>query len=109
MAKMEDFIAFRAAIGLLKSEGKETLIKETYQDCLRELKLPISKMKNRVLKIYADYSDEDISSQISKILKEKRYKNRCSGDFSDSTKSSFCVPKKSRRLVFYRRLSYSRW
>ena len=74
MAKMEDFIAFRAAIGLLKSEGKETLIKETYQDCLRELKLPISKMKNRVLKIYADYSDEDISSQISKILKEKDIK-----------------------------------
>jgi amidophosphoribosyltransferase len=74
MAKMEDFIAFRAAIGLLKSEGKETLIKETYQDCLRELKLPISKMKNRVLKIYADYSDDDISSQISKILKEKDIK-----------------------------------
>jgi amidophosphoribosyltransferase len=74
MAKMEDFIAFRAAIGLLKFEGKEALIKETYQDCLRELKLPISKMKNRVLKIYADYSDEDISSQISKILKEKDIK-----------------------------------
>ena len=74
MAKMEDFIAFRAAIGLLKSEGKETLIKETYQDCLKELKLPISKMKNRVLKIYADYSDEDISDQISKILKEKDIK-----------------------------------
>tara|TARA_B100000780_G_scaffold131630_1_gene92292 strand:- start:1712 stop:3577 length:1866 start_codon:yes stop_codon:yes gene_type:complete len=74
MAKMEDFIAFRAAIGLLKSEGKETLIKETYQDCLKELKLPISKMKNRVSKIYADYSDEDISDQISKILKEKDIK-----------------------------------
>ena len=74
MAKMEDFIAFRAAIGLLKSEGKETLIKETYQDCLKELKLPISKMKNRVLKIYADYSDDDISDQISKILKEKDIK-----------------------------------
>jgi amidophosphoribosyltransferase len=41
---------------------------------LRELKLPISKMKNRVLKIYADYSDKDISSQISKILKEKDIK-----------------------------------
>lgn len=74
MAKMEDFIAFRAAIGLLKSEGKETLIKETYQDCLKELKVPISKMKNRVSKIYADYSDEDISDQISKILKEKDIK-----------------------------------
>jgi amidophosphoribosyltransferase len=31
MAKMEDFIAFRAAIALLKSEGKEDVIKETLQ------------------------------------------------------------------------------
>ncbi len=74
MAKMEDFIAFRAAIDLLKSEGKEDLIKETYNDCLKELKLPSSKMKNKVKKIYSDYSDEDISNQISKILKEKEIK-----------------------------------
>ena len=74
MAKMEDFIAFRAAIALLKSEGKEDLIKETYNDCLKELKLPSSKMKNKVKKIYSDYSDEDISNQISKILKEKEIK-----------------------------------
>ena len=74
MAKMEDFIAFRAAIDLLKAEGKEDLIKETYKDCLKELKLPSSKMKNKVKKIYTDYSDEDISNQISKILKEKEIK-----------------------------------
>ena len=74
MAKMEDFIAFRAAIALLKSQGKEDVIDETYKDCLKELKLPSSKMKNRVSKIYADYSDEDISDQISKILKEKEIK-----------------------------------
>ena len=74
MAKMEDFIAFRAAIALLKSQGKEDVINETYKDCLKELKLPSSKMKNRVSKIYADYSDEDISDQISKILKEKEIK-----------------------------------
>ena len=74
MAKMEDFIAFRAAIILLKSQGKEDVIDQTYKDCLKELKLPSSKMKNRVSKIYADYSDEDISDQISKILKEKEIK-----------------------------------
>ena len=74
MAKMEDFIAFRATIALLKSQGKEDVIDQTYKDCLKELKLPSSKMKNRVSKIYADYSDEDISDQISKILKEKEIK-----------------------------------
>ena len=70
MAKMEDFIAFRAAIRLLKNEGKESIIKKTYQDCLKELKLPSLKMKNKVSQIYSDYSDEQISDQISKILKE---------------------------------------
>ena len=74
MAKMEDFIAFRAAIALLKSKGKEDVIKETYEECLKELKLPSSKMKNKVKKIYIDYTDEDISNQISKLLKEKEIK-----------------------------------
>ncbi|MDA9242213.1 amidophosphoribosyltransferase [Flavobacteriaceae bacterium] len=76
MAKMEDFIAFRAAISLLKSEGKENIIKETYKDCLEELKLPSLKMKNKVSKIYSSYTDEDISNEISKILKEKEIKTK---------------------------------
>ena len=70
MAKMEDFIAFRAAISLLKAEGKENKIKKIYRDCLAELKLPSNKMKNQVSQIYSDYSDYDISNQIAKILKE---------------------------------------
>ena len=76
MAKMEDFIAFRAAISLLKSEGKENIIKETYKDCLEELKLPSLKMKNKVSKIYSSYTDEDISNEVSKILKEKEIKTK---------------------------------
>ena len=74
MAKMEDFIAFRAAINLLKNQGKEGLIKKVYQDCLKELKLPAYKMKNRVCQIYSDFSDEEISGQISTMLKEKDIK-----------------------------------
>jgi amidophosphoribosyltransferase len=70
MAKMEDFIAFRAAVSLLKAEGKENKIKKIYRDCLAELKLPSNKMKNQVSQIYSDYSDYDISNQIAKILKE---------------------------------------
>ena len=74
MAKMEDFIAFRAAINLLKIQGKEGLMKKVYQDCLKELKLPAYKMKNRVCQIYSDFSDEEISSQISTMLKDKDIK-----------------------------------
>ena len=93
MAKMEDFIAFRAAIALLKLEGKENIIKETYKDCLEELKLPSTKMKNKVLKIYAGYTDEDISNQISKILKEKEIKTQVKVIFQTVESLHVACPK----------------
>jgi amidophosphoribosyltransferase len=93
MAKMEDFIAFRAAIRLLKNEGKESMIKKTYQDCLKELKLPSSKMKNKVSQIYSDYSDEQISDQISKILKEGDIKSEVQVIFQPVENLHIACPK----------------
>ena len=93
MAKMEDFIAFRAAIALLKLEGKENIVKETYKDCIEELKLPSSKMKNKVSKIYAGYTDEDISNQISKILKEKEIKTQVEVIFQTVKSLHVACPK----------------
>ena len=93
MAKMEDFIAFRAAIRLLKNEGKESIIKKTYQDCLKELKLPSSKMKNKVSQIYLDYSDEQISGQISKILKEGDIKSEVQVIFQPVENLHIACPK----------------
>ena len=93
MAKMEDFIAFRAAIRLLKNEGKESTIKKTYQDCLKELKLPSSKMKNKVSQIYSDYSDEQISDQISKILKEGDIKSEVQVIFQPVENLHIACPK----------------
>jgi amidophosphoribosyltransferase len=93
MAKMEDFIAFRAAIRLLKNEGKESIIKETYQECLKELKLPPSKMKNKVSQIYSDYSDEQISDQISKILKEGDIKSEVQVIFQPVENLHIACPK----------------
>ena len=93
MAKMEDFIAFRAAIRLLKNEGKESVIKKTYQDCLKELKLPSSKMKNKVSQIYSDYSDEQISDQISKILKEGDIKSEVQVIFQPVENLHIACPK----------------
>jgi amidophosphoribosyltransferase len=93
MAKMEDFIAFRAAIRLLKNEGKESIIKDTYQECLKELKLPPSKMKNKVSQIYSDYSDEQISDQISKILKEGDIKSEVQVIFQPVENLHIACPK----------------
>jgi amidophosphoribosyltransferase len=93
MAKMEDFIAFRAAIRILKNEGKESVIKKTYQDCLKELKLPSSKMKNKVSQIYSNYSDEQISDQISKMLKEGDIKSEVQVIFQPVENLHIACPK----------------
>ena len=93
MAKMEDFIAFRAAIMLLKNERKESKIKKVYQDCIKELKLPSLKMKNKVSQIYSDFSDEQISNQISKILKEDDIKAEIEVIFQSVANLHLACPK----------------
>ena len=70
MARMEDFIAFRAVLELIKDNKKE-LLKKTYKDCLEELKRPLNKMENKVKAVYNDFSDDQISEKISSMLKEE--------------------------------------
>jgi len=92
MARMEDFIAFRAAVELIKKE-KEKILLNTYKDCLRELKLPISKMTNRVKKIYSNYSDNQISQKISEILKEEGIKAEVNVIFQTVKNLHIACPK----------------
>ena len=68
MAKMEDFIAFRAVLELIK-ENKKGLLETIYKDCLEELKLPVIKMKNKVKAVYDGFSNDQISEKISEMLK----------------------------------------
>ena len=70
MARMEDFIAFRAVLELIKDNKKE-LLKKTYKDCLEELKRPLNKMENKVKVVYNDFSEDQISEKISSMLKEE--------------------------------------
>ncbi|MCH2044345.1 MAG: amidophosphoribosyltransferase [Saprospiraceae bacterium] len=71
MAKLGDFVAFRAAIELLKENGKEELIDEVYEDCLAQLKLPKEEVINHVKRIYEPFTAEEISLKIAEILKPK--------------------------------------
>jgi amidophosphoribosyltransferase len=75
MAKLGDFIAFRAAIELLKDTGKESVIKTVYNEALSELKKPIDEMKNLVREIYKPFSTEEISEKISAMLKSSEIKS----------------------------------
>lgn len=74
MAKLGDFIAFRAAIELLKENGKEKLITEVYQRCKNQEELPINQIKNYVKEIYEPFTASQISIKISEILKPKEVK-----------------------------------
>src|SRR5450759_111365 len=69
MAKLGDFIAFKAAIELLKDSGKGSVIQEVYAEALSELKKPVDEMKNIVKEIYKPFSTEEISAKISTLLK----------------------------------------
>jgi len=76
MAKLGDFIAFKAAIELLKDTGRAGLIQEVYAEALSELKKPVDEMKNIVRKIYKPFSTEEISAKISWMLKSEEIKSK---------------------------------
>ncbi len=74
MAKMGDFIAFRAAIELLKDQGIENIIDEVYQKCKAQENLPDEEVRNFVRDIYAPFTPEEISDKSAELLKPENMK-----------------------------------
>lgn len=68
MSKMKSFVAFNALIALLKEDGKEALIEETYQRCIAEEQKKPEEMINQVQALYANYTVEQISAKIAEII-----------------------------------------
>ncbi len=71
MAKMGDFIAFEAAIQLLKDNGKEQVIHDVYNKCKEQVHLPKEQIQNYVKEIYDAFTPEEISVKISELLTPK--------------------------------------
>ncbi len=69
MAKMGDFIAFEAAISLLKERNLDHIIEEVYQTCLNQIALPKEEVKNEVKRIYEPFTDQEISDRIALLLR----------------------------------------
>ena len=68
MAKIEDFIAFRAAIEIHRDNGTyDSVIEKTYLKCKTANESGIYK-KNNVKDIYKDFSPEQISFKMSEML-----------------------------------------
>lgn len=68
MAKLGDFIAFRAAIALLKERGMDNIIDSVYEKCVAQKHLPDNEIQNFVKEIYEPFSPEEISDKIAEIL-----------------------------------------
>ena len=71
MAKLGDFIAFQAAISLLKDTGKTSIIDEVYQKCLAQEGIPKENIVNYVKDIYEPFTYDEISNKISELLTHK--------------------------------------
>ncbi|RYM36052.1 amidophosphoribosyltransferase [Brumimicrobium glaciale] len=68
MAKMSDFIAFEAAIELLKEKGKGYIIDEVYKKCVEQQNYPKEQIKNYVKEIYEPFTANEVSAKIAELL-----------------------------------------
>lgn len=69
MSRMDEFIAFRAAIELLKERKQEHLIDDVYAKSKDQCELPADEMVNYVKEIYAPFADEEISEKMVEMLR----------------------------------------
>lgn len=69
MSQLGKFIAFKALIELLHEDNKKHLLEQTYEKCLEQREIKNKVMTNYLIDLYGEYSYEDISTKIGKMLK----------------------------------------
>lgn len=69
MAVVGKFVAFEAAVALLKETGREALLRDIYERTKAELLKPKEEQSNLVKEIYAPFSDEEVSARIAKLIR----------------------------------------
>ena len=72
MSHMHEFIAFRAAIALLEERGMTDVIEGVYRDCKSAESLPATELsENYVKRIYAPFTDDEISRKICELVTDE--------------------------------------
>lgn len=69
MSRMSEFIAFRAAVALLRESGREDVLEQTYRECLAMADVPDDELRNCVKAIYEPFSDREVADQMARMLK----------------------------------------
>ncbi|NLX24414.1 MAG: amidophosphoribosyltransferase, partial [Lentisphaerae bacterium] len=68
MSKMKDFVAFEAAVELMREAGREDVLSAIYKACKENEDLPHDEVKNQVTRLYEPFSDQQISEKIAQLL-----------------------------------------
>jgi amidophosphoribosyltransferase len=74
MAKLSDFIAFRAAIQLLRESGREKVIQGVYKKAKEQQNLPKEQIVNYVKEIYKPFTAAEVSDKIAEMLRNSEIK-----------------------------------
>ncbi|MDG1760369.1 MAG: amidophosphoribosyltransferase [Flavobacteriaceae bacterium] len=74
MAKLEDFIAFRAALALHKDRNTMNVVEGIYKKCLSQLASKDADVVNYVTEFYAPFTVEEISAKIGELLTDPEIK-----------------------------------
>lgn len=68
MSRMNEFIAFKAAVALLEERGQTGILLEAYKKAKKQQSLPDESITNYVKDVYAPFTDEEISSKMVELL-----------------------------------------
>ncbi len=69
MSELGKFIAFQAAIALLKDQHRHDVIEHTFNACVVEMKKPIKEQHNVVKGIYDSFTDDEISEKVAALVR----------------------------------------
>ena len=68
MSKMKDFVAFEAAVELIRDTGREQLLDDIYKACLENEKKPREEARNQVTRMFDPFTAQQVSDKIAEIL-----------------------------------------
>lgn len=72
MSEMGKFLIFQSAVALCKERGKNELLREVYADCISQAQKPAAEMVNHVGRIYAAFTEEDLSRKAAELVFPKQ-------------------------------------
>lgn len=70
MARLENLIAFQAALELHKDRGTYGIVEDIYNKCKKQVQLKDNEIINHVKELYAPFTDEEISDKIAVLLSD---------------------------------------